>query len=226
MGFVNELSEILSRDRSQFPLDINSKLLDDWTALHLASNENHFQIIDILLNNGGNVEAQTTIKRTALHIAAFRGYLKAVETLIKHSANVNAQDCEENTPLHFASERGFGEIVEFLLEKGANYKLKNIFKRNPIDLSLNEETRRVYDKFLKQGEKHENIDFLEGVPRIGGRNNFVSHMLYFMSLNEITNKEKISEEETKGNLEKNHSKSQGSKIIKIMMGHEEKENTV
>ena len=108
LGLINELSDMLNQDKSNFPLDINSKSLDDWTALHLASNENNYQIIDILLNNGGNVEAQTTIKRTALHIAAFRGYLKIVQTSgiafrMRHGTNIDWKIASKTACLSLAA---------------------------------------------------------------------------------------------------------------------------
>ena len=226
LGSEKLLTDLFKKAKDpSFQLDINSRLLDDYTALHLAASEGHSKIIEILLDNGANIEAYTTIKRRALHIASLRGSLDAAKVLISRGANVDAQDYEDHTPLHIASERGFGEIVELLLEKGADPKKKNIYKISPIDLSLNEETRRIYDKFLKEGEQYECKDFLAGVPRLSSRANFVSNMLYLQNVNatkENQNKtddhnQDLDGEEKKDDVVRSQSIATGSKIMKIPM---------
>lgn len=150
-----------------------------------------------------------------------------MKVLVLNSAKVNAQDYEDNTPLHIASERGYGEIVEFLLKNQADPKKKNTYKNTPIDLSLNEETRRIYDKFLKEGEQYEVNDFIDGKP-ISGRTNHISRFLYFASKTaEIENKKKnqdseIDDEENKIDQRTQSAATQGSKIMKIPMQKEEK----
>ena len=73
-----ELGDALSIETLLIPtieyyLDIDTKYyqyiyyfrgLDDWTALHFASNEGNFNIINILLKHGATVDALTKFQRT------------------------------------------------------------------------------------------------------------------------------------------------------------------
>jgi ankyrin repeat protein len=65
----------LDEGKSGAYIDINAKGLDDWTALHFASNEANIAVVKILCARGANIEAITRNKRTALHLASQRGSL-------------------------------------------------------------------------------------------------------------------------------------------------------
>ena len=86
MNDVNNLRSLLEKEKG---LDINSKLIDDWTALHLAANEGHSEIIEILSQYKANLEAETKMERRAIHIAALRGNLKVIQILVKNGAEIN-----------------------------------------------------------------------------------------------------------------------------------------
>lgn len=48
----------------EYYLDVDTKGLDDWTALHFASNEGNLNIVDILIKHGATVDALTKFSRT------------------------------------------------------------------------------------------------------------------------------------------------------------------
>ena len=144
MGEAQKLQDLLTKEKA---VDINSTLLDDWTALHLAANEGHKQIVEILINFGANIEAQTRMNRRALHIACLRGNLDVVKILINAGAEKDPQDKDSYTPLHFASENGYNEIIKDLLAKEANPNIKNFQGNTALDLCLNVETRKIFDEY-------------------------------------------------------------------------------
>jgi ankyrin repeat protein len=86
---MNEISHLRSLLEKEKGLDVNSKLIDDWTALHLAANEGHAEIIDILIQYKANLEAETKMERRAIHIAALRGNIKVIQILVHNGANIN-----------------------------------------------------------------------------------------------------------------------------------------
>lgn len=222
-GNLNKLLEILSRDC----YDINSNQLDNMTALHFAAIEGHCEIIHELLKHGANIEAKTTnLQRTALHISALKGFSKAVEILTNNGANVNSEDCDGNTALHIASVFGFCEIVDLLLKKGANPKKINLYKMDAIDLSYNEETRRVYEKYLNQEDLIGHKDFVGGIPLISGRDKYVGNVLRYAQTSAAKEKSLIGQIEMKDSFEdfrKGGSQlKKGSKISKIRLEKEEK----
>ncbi len=101
-----------------FAADVNAKGLDQWTALHFAANEGHYEVVTFLLTKPSiDKEATSTILRTPLHLAIIRGNLPIVRALIKAGANKNAKDFDENTPLHLASEFGHFECIIYLVKE-------------------------------------------------------------------------------------------------------------
>ncbi|KAL8815302.1 MAG: hypothetical protein Q9191_008471, partial [Dirinaria sp. TL-2023a] len=98
------------------------RLLDPTNGrfLHMAVEEGHEKIVQLLLDHGANVNAISKFGGTALHVASVRGFEKIVQLLLNHGANVNAISKYDDTALHVASLRGFEKIVQLLLDHGAN----------------------------------------------------------------------------------------------------------
>jgi ankyrin repeat protein len=84
---------------------VNSKGIENRTALHCAVFENKVESAQMLLRYGANVEAQTTHQRTVLHIACILAEEAMCQVLLKAGANVNVQDFEQNTPVHYATSQ-------------------------------------------------------------------------------------------------------------------------
>lgn len=144
LGEVQKLQDLLTREKA---IDINSTLLDDWTALHLAANEGHQEVVKVLIDFGANIEAETRMNRRALHIACIRGNLEVVRILLAVNAEKNPKDKDFYTPLHFASENGYNDIIKILLEYGASPNVKNYQGNTPLDICLGVETRKVFDEY-------------------------------------------------------------------------------
>ena len=70
-------------------IDINSKGLDDWTALHHAVNGSRTTIVKLLLEAKANPNLATHMKRTPLHLACLRRTLDVVRLLVQYGVNVN-----------------------------------------------------------------------------------------------------------------------------------------
>jgi ankyrin repeat protein len=92
-------------------------------ALIAAAKANNKDFIQLLLENGVNVDAVNKTGATALMYAADFGNLDAVEFLLENGANVNAVDSSEKTALMYAAEYGRVDTVQFLLESNANLDL-------------------------------------------------------------------------------------------------------
>jgi ankyrin repeat protein len=120
--------------------------LDDWTALHMASNNGHYKVVEVLLNNEANIEAKTTMSRTPLHISCLRGYFEIVKLLVDSGASINSTDNDFNTPLHYISEHGYPEILKFLLDKGPEITIKNHAGLTCIDVANNVEIRKIFEE--------------------------------------------------------------------------------
>lgn len=90
---------------------------EDYAPLHLVDN---VAVATVLIENGANIEAQTTYQETPLHKVKTQA-LAAL--LLAHGANINARTAYNKTPLHSAVDKtkkeGF-DLVELLVEKGAD----------------------------------------------------------------------------------------------------------
>ena len=84
------------------------------TALRIASKEGHVELVEMLLNNGANVNAKNSYGVTALHIASREGHTDIVAMLLEKGADVNAKTNWGDTALMAASWKGHKEIVKLL----------------------------------------------------------------------------------------------------------------
>jgi ankyrin repeat protein len=79
------------------------------------------KIVELLIENGANVNAAMTNGWTSLISASQKGRLEVARLLITHGANVNAAMTDDgNTSLMQASLHGHLDVVKLLLENGAN----------------------------------------------------------------------------------------------------------
>ena len=131
-GMYEEVKKLLKGGTNGYPVDINFKHLDDWTPLHYSCYEGHEDLVELLLQNGANVNTITKFKRNSLHIATLRGYLPVIKILYKFKIDFNTIDNEGNTSLHFAAEAGHKDIIHYLLSIYCTIK-KNKDGKTPID---------------------------------------------------------------------------------------------
>ena len=83
--------------------------------MHNAVDSDDKEIVELLVNNGADVNATHNGGGTPLHWAARKGHKQIVELLIANGANVNAQDEDGGTPLFHASNP---EIADLLRKHG------------------------------------------------------------------------------------------------------------
>jgi hypothetical protein len=90
-----------------------------------AAEEEHVDVIKVLLRAGANVNQQDEWGVTALYAASRNGHIDTVRTLIHAKARTDLMtSCSHwqdyPTPLHVAASRGHSSIVQMLIEAGAD----------------------------------------------------------------------------------------------------------
>lgn len=105
-------------------VDLNQVERLDKTPLKLAAEEGFQDIVQILIDNGADVNGKPQ-QRTPLMDAAQKGKKDAVQALLKNNADIDAVDKEGDTALHVAALAGQAEMCEFLMANGANVHAKN-----------------------------------------------------------------------------------------------------
>jgi pectate lyase len=154
--YSKEMVEVLLNKRA----NIN---IGKWTALHSALDAERFDIVELLLAKGADVNIKDGKGRTPLHIAAWyaaHDNPKIVELLLSIGADINAKDNSSKTALSYAIDHGHTKIAELLRKHGDNkvkqkvtstsspkyeYKTEQGVKQPVADLIFTGEA--VYDNF-------------------------------------------------------------------------------
>jgi len=103
------------------------------TSLHDASKEGNVEVVQLLLDQGTDVNERSGHRQaSALYVASFQGKLEVAKLLIKYGADVNCRDKEGFTPLLVASNHGHQDIAEFLLDYGADVNAQEQDLRSPL----------------------------------------------------------------------------------------------
>ena len=93
---------------------------DGLSLLHLATKNNHPQLVGMLLNiaeslNLDIINATDMYGRTPLHYACDYGFADIAGILVDHNAIIDQPDLFNKTALNLATERGYPDIVRLLM---------------------------------------------------------------------------------------------------------------
>lgn len=118
-GVVDAVDLLLARG-----VDVNAReATHGQTALMWAAWEGHTDIVGALIDQGADIDAQTTTGYTALLLAAREGDEDTTRTLLDVGADINAAAEDGTTALVVAIIRRHTEYAEFLLNHGADPNL-------------------------------------------------------------------------------------------------------
>ncbi len=107
-------------------IDINKETDRGFTALMVASKDKHStKNLEILLNNGANINHQNKDGLTALISSIKERNFKVIKILIEKGADVNIPDHQGITPLMLASWQNDIDILKLLSAAGADNEMKD-----------------------------------------------------------------------------------------------------
>ncbi|KAH8813960.1 hypothetical protein DL96DRAFT_1821161 [Flagelloscypha sp. PMI_526] len=99
-----------------------------WNGIGLlcyAADAGLFHIVQLLIEEGADVNLQGGAHGLALQAAARRGHYAVVRYLVEKGADVNLQGGEYGSALQAAAEWGHDTVVQYLVEKGAEIDMQN-----------------------------------------------------------------------------------------------------
>ena len=159
--------------------DVNEYSMES-SALYRASVEGHFEIVELLLVNGADVnlgfkgmwqlipmsplDVSTSLnyptisdllrknggKHASINGAAEGGDIDSVKDFLARGVDVDAVGQYKQTALHLAKTL---EIVELLISKGADVNAKTDVGRTPLDLAIQQGKTETADLLRKHGGK-------------------------------------------------------------------------
>ena len=122
-------------------IEINEEDDNGLTALHHAAEGGHAKCVEILLQNGANVNGNGS----TLHMVRD---VKCAQLLLKAKATLNAHDERGNSPLQTAIRKGRQELAEFFLSVGADVHCTNTEGETPLHTLCSSFMAKPHDEKL------------------------------------------------------------------------------
>lgn len=88
--------------------------------IHSACTISNYEIAELLVLNGADVNVREQADYAPLHIAAISGQTKLAKLLIENGAEINAKMTNGKTPFLLAEEKSFLETAEVIHDFGGN----------------------------------------------------------------------------------------------------------
>lgn len=121
------------------------------TALFYAAGNGHSAVVELLLENGANIDRRDSSLKTALSRACMGEHATTAGILLKNHAQVDPEDSENQTPLSFAAEMGHAAIVQLLLDNNAEVDSMTDYGRTPLLLAAMEGHINIVQLLLANG---------------------------------------------------------------------------
>jgi hypothetical protein len=105
--------------------------------LFAALVEDHFEIAELLLEHGTNIDARETTGETMLLKVVSRpqrNLVNVVGLLLKHGADVNARDATLKSSLHLVAYRGELKVAQMLLEHKPYLNFQDCDGKTPLHI--------------------------------------------------------------------------------------------
>jgi ankyrin repeat protein len=113
-----DIAEQLLKFAEQPSLLVKEEDKEGATALHVACQKDHREIVKFLLGKEADISAPKSDGMTPVHVAAEYGCLNVMRVFLNQpNFNIDIKDRYHLTPLHFAAEYGKAEMIKLLLDQ-------------------------------------------------------------------------------------------------------------
>ncbi|KAH0556253.1 hypothetical protein GP486_005821, partial [Trichoglossum hirsutum] len=133
-------------------LEIDQTLLESMgheaLLLHAAAREGHQDIIDLILQKGGQVNCGDNQHITPLHLAALNGHLETTKKLLEMGAFAECKSIHGLSPMHMAAQNGHVDVLRLLKGAGASMECQTHDAVQPIHLAAQNNNSAVIEELL------------------------------------------------------------------------------
>ena len=120
-------------------------------SLHDAASKNAYEVVDVLIKQGADINAQDKHGWTPLHHAAWSNAAATAEILLKQGADIHATNKHGWTPLHWGALNNAASTAEVLLKNGADVNAKNENGDTPLHHAARNNNHNIAEVLLKNG---------------------------------------------------------------------------
>lgn len=135
--------------------DVNAEDQDGMTPLLYAIESKNANIVNLLIQNGANVDNKNTHGHKPLFCAVVMDDpdIAIIQLLVKSGANVNVKDKDGVAPLLLwaISSNKSVNIIQFLVESGANVDAKNAVGNTPLFYAIKIKNPDIIEFLVQQG---------------------------------------------------------------------------
>ena len=125
------------------------------TALHLAAQSDHADVVQWLIENGAEVDKRAQSQRTALELAAAAAASNSLRVLLAAGAQVNdVRSKDRQSALHLAATHGNVTDIERLLAHGANPLAVDKDNQAPLLRAICGERRTLRRSWSQRTRRH------------------------------------------------------------------------
>ncbi|XP_066477536.1 fibronectin type 3 and ankyrin repeat domains protein 1 [Tiliqua scincoides] len=97
-----------------------------YTPLMVASQKGYTRLVEVLLENGSDVNQKNSSGKDSLMIACFAGHLDIVKFLRSKGASWTAKDLGGCTAMHWAADGGNSDVIEWMIEDGCEVDTRDV----------------------------------------------------------------------------------------------------
>ena len=126
------------------------------TPLHVAAKNGFRDLVDVLVQSGGNVNARNfPMQETPLHLATRNGHRFIAQFLVQQGSQVNARNVPwQETPLDLATRNGHRHIAQFLVQQGSQVNARNVaWQETPLHLGTRSGHPHIAQFLVQQGSQ-------------------------------------------------------------------------
>jgi hypothetical protein len=125
--------------------DVNAINSKSHSLLILASYNDAFETVQLLLHYKADATIQDNTGNTALMGASFKGYTKVAELLLLNGSNPNMLNFNQANALFFAVTFGHPDIAKMLLSYNTNLNQKDRFGKTVLDHAFIQGNQEMID---------------------------------------------------------------------------------